>query len=94
MQIGRRILFNKNTGKIIMDTGEMQGHVTPREPLNEEDIGIVELEFGAYTNEFSRAIRFHIDPITKDVVFEELAPVQPTYEELQIMVEMLSEGVI
>lgn len=70
MQIGRRILFNKVTGKIICDLGEMQGDVLPRENLNEKDIGIIELDYGQYAEEFSRATSIRVNPETRELLFE------------------------
>lgn len=92
MQIGRTIIYDATTGKPLADLGEMQGDVLPREPIGE--LRAIDLPFGAYADEFSRAIRWHIDTMTEQPVFDEVAPAKPTYEELQIMVEMMAGGVI
>lgn len=92
MEIGRIVIFDPTNGKPLADLGEMSGDVLPREPIGGLDY--IELPFGAYADEFSRAIRWHVDPVTKNPVFDELAPAQPTYEELKIMIEMMAGGII
>lgn len=70
IEVGRRIIFEKSTGKIIMVMGEMQGDVLPREDLGE--LGYIDLEYGQYSDEFSKVKSFHIDPDTKKVIFDEI----------------------
>jgi hypothetical protein len=64
MQIGRRLYYEKATGKILVDKGDMQGDV--RETTFDEDtlvynalagyteetVGVFQLEFGERVNEF------------------------------------------
>jgi len=92
--LNRRIIFDSVTGRVLLDMGKHQStvEIPPREFINGLDY--VDLPYDAYEEEFYRAVSWHIDTITKLPVFDELAPVQPTYEELQVMVDMMSEGVI
>lgn len=81
-QVGRRIIFDKSTGKIIFDMGEMQGDVLPREDLGELDH--IDLEYGQDTDKFMRVKKYHIDTKTKTVVFDELyEPVETEGEKLR-----------
>lgn len=95
MQVGRRIIFDRNTGNIVVDFGEMQGDVLPREDINELDY--VDLPYGMYNEEFSRVKKYHVDTNTKEIVFDELYPKQLTQaeqiEELENQL-LISQGVI
>lgn len=84
-QIGRRIIFDTQTGKIIMDTGEMQGSdgsLIPREPINGLDY--IDLPYGQDSDKFNRIKSYHVDPTSKTVVFDELYdPIQTPEERIQ-----------
>lgn len=84
IQVGRRIIFDKITGAIIFNTGEMQGDMPPREVINELDF--IDLPFGQDSDKFMRAKVYHVDPITKEVVFDEL--VEPTLTPEQQIAEL------
>ncbi|WP_373845053.1 hypothetical protein [Clostridium sp.] len=77
-EIGRRIIFDTATGKIIMDTGEMQGSdgsLLPREPINGLDY--IDLPYGQDSDKFNRVKSYHVNPETKEIVFDEFYnPVQ------------------
>lgn len=76
MQIGRKIYYEKTNGVIIWDKGEMEGDV--RETTFEEDcgvmpvltlidsnqLGILQLNFGDYQEEFLTCRGCKINPIT------------------------------
>jgi hypothetical protein len=71
--IKRRIYFEKDTGRIILDTGKMQGDVI--ETTVEQDIeaysilakqpegtfDVLELDYGAYDEEFSKCTGYRIN---------------------------------
>ncbi|WP_063848060.1 hypothetical protein NYE80_30945 [Paenibacillus sp. FSL H7-0357] len=94
MEIGRKIYFDKATGNVILDTGEMVGDVvkTTREQdfasfkvLNErveETVGMIELEFGQYNVEFRESWgRFRVNLETEELEFlytNPEAPEEPT----------------
>lgn len=80
-KIGRRIYFDKLTGNVILDKGEMQGSVV--ETTVEQDImsyvalaervretfDVVELAFGEYQNEFITATSYRVNPTTREIEF-------------------------
>lgn len=80
-QIGRKIYYEKNNGIVIWDTGEMEGDV--RETTFEEDcaimpiltlidssqLGILQLNFGDYQEEFSTCRGYRVNPQTKNIEF-------------------------
>lgn len=73
MQIGRRIYYELSTGNIILDTGERQGAVVPTtieqdfqtyRALAErvpETVGVLELEFGQYAQDFAECSGYRVD---------------------------------
>lgn len=97
MDIGRRIIFEKSTGKIILDMGEMSGDILPREDLGELDH--IDLPFGQDADKFKQGIKaYHIDPETKTLIIDEvmervLTPEQQQIEDLQNKL-LVAEGVI
>lgn len=95
IQVGRRLIFEKLTGKIVMDMGEMAGEVLAREPLNELDY--LDLAYGQDSDKFMRVKAYHVDTTTKQVIFDELyEPVvtpQQQIEDLQNQL-LIAQGVI
>ena len=97
-QIGRRIIFDTTTGKIITDMGEMQGSdgsLIPREPINGLDY--IDLPYGQDSDKFGRVKSYHVDVTSKTVVFDELydPPVDKDAEILQLQQQLLqAQGVI
>lgn len=97
-QIGRRIIYDTTTGKIISDLGEMQGSdgsLIPREPINGLDY--IDLPYGQDSDKFSGVKSYHVDVVSKSVVFDELydPPVDKDTEILQLQQQLLqAQGVI
>ncbi|KQC46933.1 hypothetical protein AP057_08885 [Geobacillus sp. Sah69] len=79
--IGRRLYFDKNTGQIIVDTGEYKSFGT--KPTVEEDIetyielskrnrdsfDYIDLEYGQYEEDFRICSAYRINPETKQLEF-------------------------
>lgn len=74
MARGRRIYFDGTNGAIILDTGEVHEEAPAFSEFS--NIQYIDLDYGANAAEFGRVIRYHVDPETKTVVFDELAPIQ------------------
>lgn len=80
MIFGRRIYYEKQTGKIVWDTGE---RVDTTNPSIEEDfvnykalaervvetVGVIELEPGQYAQDFLEGFLDHVNPETKQLYF-------------------------
>jgi hypothetical protein len=92
MDRGRRILYDTAMGGIIMDTGEVSGDVLPHEEIQGQ-IEVLDLPYGFESDKFMRAKRYHVDPETKAVIFDELSEPQLSYEELQQQL-LIAQGVI
>lgn len=81
MKIGRKIFYDKNTGEVIVNTGERQGSVIPT--TIEQDITVykslsernrntfdyVQLEYGQYAQDFMECNGYHVDVSTKEILF-------------------------
>lgn len=79
MQIGRKIYYDKSTGNVLVNTGEMQGSV--KETTIDEDfqsyidlqnrvkdsVGVIQLDYGQLIDKFSTCTGCSID-ITKDPI--------------------------
>jgi len=73
MQIGRRIYYDKQNGNVIVDTGERQGAVVPTTVEQDfatyaalaqrvpETVGVLELEFGQYAQDFAACNGYRVD---------------------------------
>jgi hypothetical protein len=86
MQIGRKIYYEKLTGNVILDTGERQGHVI--ETTQEQDhelyvnlqaytqdaVGLLQLTYGQYTEQFQACFGYRVDPATEDIIFNSIPP--------------------
>ena len=83
MNLGRRIVYDNQTGKVILDTGEQTDATEERPVWN--GITYIDLEYGAYEDEFSRVIKYHVDVATKTVIFDELTPIPITTDEQATM---------
>ncbi|XOS90938.1 hypothetical protein ACLMAB_19500 [Brevibacillus laterosporus] len=84
--IGQKIYFDKVTGNILVDTGELAGAV--RETTLEEDfqtyvvlservktsIGCIQLEYGQFTDNFSKGYAYHINAETNEIVWNLTPP--------------------
>jgi hypothetical protein len=80
-QIGRKIYFDKSTGNIILDTGEMMGAVIETtvdhdfetyQVLKErvrDTVGVIQLEFGQYAEDFAQCNGYRVNPETLELEF-------------------------
>lgn len=97
MKIGRRIYFDKQTGNVLVDTGERQGFVKPTtieqdiqaykalSERNDDTFDYIELEFGQYAADFAVCNGYRVNPETKQLEFSYPDPSginpEPTYQE-------------
>jgi len=98
MKIGRKIYFDKFTGNVLVDTGEMSGDVveTTQEqdfqiyPIlserNADTIGVIKLDFGSFSEEFASCSGFHVDIETNEIIFD-FTPEQITENEIKKSIE-------
>lgn len=90
LQYGKRIIFDKATGKVLNGTlGEMSGDL--QEGLRPAEIDFIDLPYGDTTLE--DAATYHIDVATKTIVIDSYKQHAPTYEELQQQL-LIAQGVI
>ncbi|ACJ33056.1 hypothetical protein [Anoxybacillus flavithermus] len=80
-QIGRKIYFDKATGNVILDTGEMVGYVQETtidqdfetyQALKErvrDTVGVIQLEYGQYAEDFAQCNGFRVNPETLELEF-------------------------
>ncbi|MBN8200475.1 hypothetical protein [Bacillus sp. NTK034] len=80
-RIGRKLYFDKETGHVILDTGERKGSVIETsveqdietyQVLGERNRGsfdVISFQFGAFALEFANCKGFYVDVITKSVKF-------------------------
>ncbi|WP_420768765.1 hypothetical protein ACNR9V_03295 [Parageobacillus thermoglucosidasius] len=80
-KIGRKIYYDKQTGNILVDTGEMAGFVT--ETTIDQDfemyaalkerardtVGVIQLEFGQYAQDFAECSGYRVNPQTLELEF-------------------------
>jgi len=81
VEIGRKIYYEIATGNVIVDTGERSGSVveTTREQDFElyrdlatrvpETVGMIQLEYRQYAEDFAQCNGYRIDPETEEVLF-------------------------
>ncbi|AIQ32518.1 MULTISPECIES: hypothetical protein [unclassified Paenibacillus] len=107
MQIGRRLYYELTSGNIIQDTGERSGDVI--ETTQEQDfgtykalaertpetVGVLELEYGEYSEDFARCNGYRIEPTTLKIKFSypdpnmgSGGPTEPIYQ--KPLTEMLA----
>lgn len=89
MEIGRRIYYDKQTGNLVLDTGERSGAVKQSEIEDEiatyielaervrGTFDVLELEYGAYAADFAEGRLVGVDPETKELNFEYPNPEEP-----------------
>lgn len=89
MKIGRRVYYDKTTGNVIVDKGEMEGSVVPT--TIEQDIATftvlsersrdtfdyIELPFGEYAHDFAECKSYRVNIETKDLEFTYPDPNEP-----------------
>ena len=90
MNIGRRIYYELSTGNIVCDTGDRSGDVV--QTTVEQDyasyhglsarvpdtIGVLQLDYGAYAQEFALASGYSVDVASNALVFTYPDPANPT----------------
>ncbi|MBZ9622834.1 hypothetical protein G9F71_008210 [Clostridium sp. FP2] len=78
MQIGKRIIYDKLTGKVLNDCfDEMQGSL--QEGLRPLEIDYIDLPFGDTT--LKEVIKYHIDVVTKKIIIDNKIEYAETTEE-------------
>lgn len=80
-EVGKKIYYDKVTGNVLIDTGELSGYV--RETTREEDfitykaladrvpetVDMIQLEFGKYRGDFAECNGYRVNPITLELEF-------------------------
>jgi hypothetical protein len=79
--IGRKIYYDKATGNVIVDTGEMMGAVVETtvdkdfetyQALKErvrDTVGVIQLEYGQYAADFAQCNGYRVNPETLELEF-------------------------
>lgn len=103
MKIGRKIYFDKATGNVIVDTGERQGSVvlttveqdiaayTALSERNRDTFDVVELEFGAFAQDFAESNGYRVNIKTSKLEFQYRDPSDPDVE--QPYIKPLSQSI-
>ena len=89
MKIGNRIIFDEK-GNILFQTGEMEGHVNPRNEI--EKLDYIDLEFGSidYTTHYIESINVETkEPIIKEYPKAKLTDEQLYIQELEAKLAMV-----
>ncbi len=80
-QIGRKIYYDKATGNIIIEKGEMEGGViettaeqdiaayTELSERNRETFDVIELSYGQYAQDFAECNGYRVNTETKSIEF-------------------------
>ncbi|MEK4085597.1 hypothetical protein [Psychrobacillus sp. FSL K6-1415] len=101
--IGRKIYYEISTGNVIVDTGDRQGGVVATtieqdyesyialSERNPSTVGVLELEFGQYAQDFAESSSYRVNPTTKEVEFSYPNPDET--EAPQVFRKPLSEEV-
>ncbi|KQL37117.1 hypothetical protein [Psychrobacillus sp. FJAT-21963] len=89
MQIGRRIYYDASTGNLILDTGEKEGSVVPTTIEQDYEsytalkdrvpslLGVIELEFGEFAQDFMESNGVRVNLVTKGLEFSYPDPSEP-----------------
>lgn len=89
MNIGRKIYFDKISGNVLVETGERSGDV--RLTTVEEDfatyselakripetVGMIQLEYGQYAQDFAESNGYRVNPDTQELEFSYPDPNAP-----------------
>lgn len=89
MNIGRKIYYDKTTGNVIYDTGEVSYGIaftieedvatyTVLSERNRETFDVTELEYGAYTSDFREGQLVGINLETREPIFAYPNPEEPS----------------
>lgn len=93
MQIGRKIYYEVGTGNIIVNTGERNGGTIPTtieqdiaiytvlSKLNRDTFDVLELSYGAYSQDFAECNGYRVNPETKTLEFSYPDPNEPNVEQ-------------
>lgn len=93
VQIGRKVFYELATGNVIVDTGERQGFVgttTIEQDINayqllsernRDTFDILELPFGAYSQDFAECNGYRVNVETKTLEFSYPDPNEPSVEQ-------------
>ncbi|WPC41209.1 hypothetical protein [Clostridium sp. JS66] len=73
MNLGRRIVYDAQTGAIYLDTGEETNVAAERPAWN--GITYIDIPYGQDSDKFARVVKYHVDVTSKVVVFDQLGPV-------------------
>lgn len=88
MDIGRKIYYGKSNGLIIWDKGEMTGSVVETtfeedkitmpilSLIHETELGILQLAYGQFEEEFKTCYKYSID-LEQNLVFDYSFPIPP-----------------
>lgn len=89
--LGKRIYYSKKDGRIIFNTGEMQGWVNPTtteddwriyselQKYNKTEVDFIELQFGEFKTEFAECTSYRVNPDTKVLEFD-YTPIPPSQD--------------
>ena len=103
MKIGRRIYYDLNTGNVLLNTGERRGNIKPTTinedfqlysvllKYNKDSVGVIELEYGEYSQDFKECNGYRVNLDTKQLEFS--YPTDGTTTEEHIFQEPLSDQV-
>lgn len=101
-KIGRKIYYDKSTGNVILDTGEMMGAVVETtvdqdfetyQALKErvrDTVGVIQLEFGQYAQDFAECNGYRVNPETLELEFSYPDP-NETEQQEQVYQKPLTE---
>lgn len=102
MKIGKKIYYDALTGNVLVDTGERQGFVI--ETTTDQDfqtyqtlieraretIGIIQLEYGQYAQDFAECNGYRVNPNTLELEFSYPDPNLPPEEQEPVYQKPLS----
>lgn len=101
-QIGRKIYYDKATGNVIVDTGEMMGAVVETtidqdfetyQALKErvrDTVDVIQLEYGRYSADFAQCNGYRVNPETLELEFSYPDP-NETEQQEQVYQKPLTE---
>lgn len=98
MKIGRRIFYEKSTGKILFDAGDREGDVIPTTPeqdyigYNPDTMGYIELAFGEYREEIQNMGSWKVDTNAKTLII--YPRIQVTVDKQKISSDGIDKAII
>lgn len=93
MNIGRKVFYDKSVGVVIKDTGECYNAshnptvdeeiatFTALSERNRDTFDVLELEYGAYQQDFATATSYRVNQETKEIEFSYPDPNEPEVEQ-------------